>query len=60
MKKHLRIKYFIGNSENAVKAQILCVIATYILVIFVKNELQLDTLHYTLLQSLSMFVFEKI
>ena len=42
IKQHLRIKRFIGTSENAVKTQIWCAIATYVLIAIVKKELQLD------------------
>ena len=59
IKQHLRIKRFIGNSENAVKTQIWCAVATYVLIAIVKKELQLDASLYTLLQILSVSVFEK-
>ena len=59
VKQHLRIKRFIGNSENAVKTQIWCAVATYVLIAIVKKELQLDASLYTLLQILSVSVFEK-
>ena len=59
IKQHLRIKRFIGNSENAVKTQIWCAIATYVLIAIVKKELQIDATLYTLLQILSVSVFEK-
>ena len=59
IKQHLRIKRFIGNSENAVKTQIWCAISTYVLIAIVKKELQLDASLYTLLQILSVSVFEK-
>ncbi|BCT67003.1 IS4 family transposase [Nitrosospira sp. NRS527] len=59
IKQHLRIKHFIGNSENAVKTQIWCAIATYVLIAIVKKELQIDASLYTLLQILSVSVFEK-
>ena len=42
IKQHLRIKRFIGNSENAVKTQIWCAVATYVLIAIVKKELQID------------------
>jgi IS4 transposase len=51
IKQHLRIKRFVGNSENAVKTQIWCAIA--------KKELQIDASLYTLLQILSVSIFEK-
>ena len=43
IKQHLRIKHFMGNSENAVKTQVWCAVATYVLIAIVKKELQLDT-----------------
>jgi hypothetical protein len=59
IKQHLRIKRFIGNSENAVKTQIWCAVSTYVLIAIVKKELQLDASLYKLLQILSVSVFEK-
>jgi hypothetical protein len=59
IKQHLRIKHFIGNSENAVKTQIWCAITTYVLIAIVKKELQLDASLYTLLPIHSVSVFEK-
>ena len=57
--QHLRIKKFLGNSENAVKTQIWCAVSTYVLIAIVKKELQLNASLYTLLQILSVSVFEK-
>jgi hypothetical protein len=59
IKQHLRIKRFIGNSENAVKTQVWCAISTYVLIAIVKKELQLDASLYKMLQILSVSVFEK-
>jgi hypothetical protein len=59
IKQHLRIKRFLGTSENAVKTQIWCAVATYVLIAIVKKELQLDISLYTCLQILSVSVFEK-
>jgi len=59
IKQHLRIKKFLGTSENAVKTQIWCAIATYVLIAIVKKELQLKSSLYTCLQILSVSVFEK-
>ena len=59
IKQHLRIKRFLGNSQNAVKTQIWCAISTYVLIAIVKKELQLDASLYTLLQVLSVSAFEK-
>lgn len=59
IKQHLRIKRFLGTSENAVKTQVWCAIATYVLIAIVKKELQLNASLYTCLQILSVSVFEK-
>ena len=59
IKQHLRIKRFLGTSENAVKTQIWCAVATYVLIAIVKKQLQLDASLYTCLQILSVSVFEK-
>jgi transposase len=59
IKQHLRIKKFLGNSENAVKTQIWCAVSTYVLIAIVKKELQLNASLYTLLQILSVSLFEK-
>jgi hypothetical protein len=59
IKQHLRIKRFVGNSENAVKTQIWCAVSTYVLIAIVKKELHLDASLYTCLQILSVSVFEK-
>ena len=59
IKQHLRIKKFLGTSENAVKTQIWCAVATYVLIAIVKKELQLNASLYTFLQILSVSVFEK-
>ena len=59
IKQHLRIKKFLGTSENAVKPQIWCAVSTYVLIAIVKKELQIEASLYTLLQILSVSVFEK-
>jgi hypothetical protein len=59
IKQHLRIKRFLGTSENAVKTQIWCAVATYVLIAIVKKELQLNASLYTCLQILSVSIFEK-
>jgi Transposase DDE domain/Domain of unknown function (DUF4372) len=60
IKQHLRIKAFYGTSENAVKTQIWTAIAVYVLVAIVKKRLQLEASLYTMLQILSVSLFEKI
>ena len=59
IKQHLRIKRFLGTSENAVKTQIWCAVSTYVLIAIVKKELHLNASLYTLLQILSVSIFEK-
>ena len=59
IKQRLRIKHFMGNSENAVKTQVWCAVATYVLIAIVRKELQLDASLYTCLQILSVSIFEK-
>jgi len=60
LKQHLRIKAFYGTSENAVKTQLWIAIAVYVLVAIVKKRLQLEASLYTILQILSVSLFEKI
>lgn len=60
IKQHLRIKRFYGTSENAVKTQIWIAVSVYVLVAIVKKRLGLEASLYTLLQVLSVTVFEKM
>ena len=60
IKQHLRIKAFFGTTENAVKSQIWIAVSVYVLVAIVKKRLHLDAPLYTLLQVLSLTLFEKI
>ncbi len=60
IKQHLRIKRFFGTSENAVKSQIWIAVSVYVLVAILKKRLKLDASLYTILQILSVTVFEKM
>jgi IS4 transposase len=60
IKQHLRIKKFYGTSENAVKTQIWIAVSTYLLVAIMKKRLKIDLTLYTILQILSITLFEKI
>lgn len=60
IKQHLRIKAFYGTSANAVKTQIWSAIATYLLVAILRKRLHLDQSLYTILQVLSVSLFEQI
>ncbi len=59
IKQHLRIKSFFGTSENAVKTQIWIAISVYVLVAIIKKRLDLKADLYTILQILSLALFEK-
>jgi len=59
IKQHLRIKAFYGTSENAVRTQIWIAISVYLLVAILKKRLHLDLSLYTILQILSLTLFEK-
>ena len=58
IKQHLRIKAFLGTSENAVKTQILIAVCTYVLIAIVKKRLKLSHSLYEILQILSLTMFE--
>jgi hypothetical protein len=60
IKEHLRIKAFYGTSENAVKTQIWIAVAVYVLVAIVRKRMQIDENLYTILQVLSLTLFEKM
>ena len=59
IKQHLRIKRFFGNSENAVKTQVWIAVSVYVLIAIIKKRLGIDASLYTILQVLSVTVFEK-
>jgi transposase len=59
IKQHLRIKAFYGTTENAVKTQVWIAISVYVLVAIVKKQLKIDRSLYTILQVLSVSLFEK-
>ena len=59
IKQNLRIKAFYGTTENAVKTQIWIAVSVYVLMAIIKKRLDLDLSLYTILQVLSVTVFEK-
>ena len=59
IKQHLRIKSFFGTSQNAVKTQIWIAVSVYVLVAIIRKRLKLEQSLYTMLQILSLTVFEK-
>jgi hypothetical protein len=60
IKQHLRIKAFYGTSQNAVRTQIWSAIAVYLLVAILKKRLHLKASLYTILQILSLTLFERM
>ena len=60
IKQHLRIKKFFGTSENAVKTQIWIAVSIYVLVAIMKKRMKIDLTLYTILQILSITLFEKM
>jgi hypothetical protein len=59
IKQHLRIKSFFGTSENAVKTQIWIAVSVYLIVAIIKKRLNLQESLYTILQVLSISLFER-
>jgi len=59
IKQHLRIKSFFGTSDNSVKTQVWIAISVYVLVAIIKKRLHLKHDLYTLLQVLSLTLFDK-
>jgi hypothetical protein len=59
IKQHLRIKAFFGTSQNAVKTQVWIAISAYVLVAIIKKRLKSEASLYTILQILSLTLFEK-
>ena len=60
IKPHLRIKAFYGTSANAVKTHVWMAITGYVLVAIIKKRLRLQVSLDTLLQLLSVTLFEKV
>ena len=59
IKQHLRIKSFYGVSENAVKSQFWIAVSVYVLCAIINKRLVLEQTLYTILQTLSLTLFEK-
>ena len=60
IKQHLRIKSFFGTTENAVKTQIWIAVSVYVLIAIIKKRLHLEASLYTILQILSVTIFERL
>jgi hypothetical protein len=60
IKQHLRIKTFYGTSSNAVKTQVWIAISVYVMVAILRKQLGIERDLYTLIQILSVTMFEKV
>ena len=60
VKGHLRVKRFLGTSENAVKTQLWIAISVYVLVAILRKRLGIDTPLHTMLQILSIMPFDQV
>ena len=60
IKQHLRVKAFYGTSRNAVYTQIWIGVTVYLLAAIMKQELKMKHSLYTILQILSISLFEKM
>ncbi len=59
IKQHLRIKAFYGTTDNAVRTQVWIAISVYVLVAIIRKRLHLEASLYTILQILSITLFDK-
>ena len=60
IKQHLRIKKFLGTTLNAVYTQIWIAVCTYLFIAIIKKRLNMKQELYTILQILSIGIFEKV
>ena len=60
IKKHLRIKSFFGTSESAVKSQIWIAVSVYVHIAIIRKRLHIEENLHTILQILSLTMFEKM
>lgn len=60
IKQHLRIKSFFGTSENAIKTQVWIAVSVYVLIAIIRKRLSLKASLHSILQILSLTVFETI
>jgi IS4 transposase len=60
IKQHLKLRTFLGRSQNAVRCQVWAAICAYLLVVLAKKELGLPQTLHRILQTLSISPFEQI
>jgi hypothetical protein len=60
IKQNLRIKHFLGTSDNAVKTQVWIAVSVYVIAAIIHKQLGLEISLSQLLQVLSVNVFEQV
>jgi hypothetical protein len=60
IKQHLRLRAFLGRSNNAVRCQVWAAICAYLLVIIAKKQLRLSQTLHRILQTVSISPFEQV
>lgn len=60
IKQHLKLRTFLGRSQNAVRCQVWSAICAYLLVVLAKKEMGLTQTLHRILQTLSISPFEQI
>ena len=60
IKQHLRLRAFLGRSQNAVRSQVWAAICSYLLVAIAKKEFGLSHSLHQILQVISVSVFESV
>jgi len=60
IKQHLKLRVFLGRSENAVRSQVWAAVCAYLLVMLAKQELALPQTLHRILQTLSISPFEQV
>jgi hypothetical protein len=59
IKQHLKLRVFLGRSENAVRCQVWAAVCAYLLVVLLRQELKLTQTLHQILQTLSISPFEQ-
>jgi hypothetical protein len=60
IKQHLKLRVFLGRTENAVRCQVWAAVCAYLLVVLARQELGLTQTLHRILQTLSISPFEQL
>jgi IS4 transposase len=60
IKQHLKLRTFLGRSQNAVRSQVWAAVCAHLLVMLAKRELGLPQTLHRILQTLSISPFEQL